>query len=348
MFLPVGFNLPFFRIPWVTLGWAAVCIVLFASLQLIETGEKILHELSVVPAVTNPFWHFFSYQFAHASWGHLVANLWYLFIFGWILENALGPLRFLISTLIFGGLAVTPEIIFQANPWMPIVGASGSVAYMMGATVALFPLSKVRLLFAFIPLPQIPMTFYLPVRYLAYLWLLMQVSGLAASVWLEPRPVAYATHLAGFGFGFLMGQVFRWGRKDHYVDIDLTGGDLKTFYQTLKNYQTGLTEEANLDLEKLSKKHSWFVSLQVQFLKTSILYQQRALSNQLWRQVFPSLMLTRSRQQIRQVMLAYLYSFQEMPPMEVEERNQMLQILKGSDSTPSVELLLHRQSGSKN
>src|SRR5690606_24655167 len=143
-----------------------------------------------------------------------------------------------------GAIAVLPELIIQHKNALPIVGASGSVAFMMGAVAFMFPNSKIRLLFLLIPFPNTPSSFFIPTRYLIYIWLGFQIFGLAFHAWIAPKPVAYATHLMGFLIGALIGLAYRSIRQVQHFDIDLSGKELKRFYHGLKALQENQVELA--------------------------------------------------------------------------------------------------------
>lgn len=327
MFIPIGSNLPLFRFPVVTMGWIFVSTVFFFYVA--RTGHsEISYQMSVIPAETNPIWKYFSYQFTHASFGHLLSNMWYFGIFGWILENAIGGPLFLGMTLLFGAVAVLPEVVFQSDLSVPIIGASGAVAFTMGTATALFPKSRVKLLFMLIPLPNFPNSIFVPIRYLVYFWLMMQVSGLAMNAWLPPKPVAYATHLAGFGLGLLVGLVMHFWKKDQYVDVELSGGDLKDFYAGLKAFQAEQFETANRTFDHISNRHPWTLRLQMQLFHTALIYRQKNLAEQIWRRTIPSLLMLRRTHDAEKALRSFWAAFHEMPPLLVQERVKLKHLLK--------------------
>lgn len=285
--------------------------------------------LAVVPAEQNPLWNFISYQFVHASLGHLLSNMWYLIIFGWILENALGSRKFLLFSLLAGAAAVLPEFIVQKNAELPIVGASGSVAFMMGAVFLLFPRAKLKLLFLLIPLPNTPASFFVPLRYLIYFWVSIQVSGLAFHHWVEPRPVAYATHLTGFALGMVIGVAYYFAtRRDFsFVDIDLAGGELRKFYDGLKALQKRDFEVAQRELESLSDRNPWMLNLQMQLLRVSIKNQQKELSYHIWKNALTGLFALKKQKQAKESVDSLIKTFGALPELEIQERVQLKQLL---------------------
>lgn len=224
VFLPVGSDIKPLRFPWVTVAWILVCLATFFLITRPELQrayqETITYGYAVVPSASNELWKYFAYQFFHSSLGHLLSNIWYFAIFGWIVESLLGARFFFIFALVAGALAVVPEQIFQVNPSLPVVGASGAVAFAIGALVGLRPQSQIKFWLMILPVGGFPNTLMVPIRYLVYFWLILQVSGLAMNQWLAPESVAYATHLTGFAIGALVGLAWR-PRSTTLVDSPL-------------------------------------------------------------------------------------------------------------------------------
>lgn len=353
MFFPIGFNLPFFRFPFVTVAWTILSVAIFfvisskdaesyrsqnavtstsnsapSEIRHWDIKDSATYQMAFIPAAHNQLWKYISYQFAHANFGHLLSNMWYLAVFGWILENALGPFLFLVMTLSLGALAVIPEFIFQVDPTMPIVGASGSVAVMMGAAATMFPRSKVRLLFTIIPMPNIPNSFFVPLRYLVYFWLVLQVSGLAMNTWLDPKPVAYATHLTGFALGLAFGLFFRMRHKENWLDIELSGKDLKNFYSGLEAYQRDLVEEGNLHLENISRKWPWVFTLQLKLFQIAVSHRQRDLAEKIWKPLSSGVLMLKRHREAEWALQEYVKAFGDLPQLQVQERVMLSRLLR--------------------
>lgn len=339
MLLPIGSNLPFFRIPWMTIAWGVICCLLYffvtrhdvALIQgssSIDLSRSLTFALAVHPDHSNPFINYFSYQFVHGSLGHLISNLWYLLIFGWIVENALGSYQFLALSLIGGALAVIPELYVQQNYSTPIVGASGSIAFMMGMTALMFPLARIRLLFLLIPLPNMPSSFFIPIRYLVYFWLLLQISGLASQLYFEQKPVAYATHLTGFGLGAIVGLIIAIWKKTYskskrFEDVDLSGRELKRFYDSLKSFNAKNAEEAQQLLCDLSDKNPWTLRLQLQIFDLGVRYRQKRLCDHVMKNLGPILIALKKSKDIQRIESEYQIAFSDELPLSRAQRLQL-------------------------
>ncbi|RFU83514.1 rhomboid family intramembrane serine protease [Streptomyces triticagri] len=139
--------------------------------------------------------------FVHGSWVHLLGNLLFLYVFGAMVEERFGHLRFAVFYLVSGGLALLGFAIADAGSRETLVGASGAISAVLGAFLWLFPSARVTSLFPFL--------FFLPLRFPAWLvlpfWALLQ--WLAAQRHTSGPGVAYLAHLLGFGLGFLYAWV---------------------------------------------------------------------------------------------------------------------------------------------
>lgn len=337
MFLPIGSNIPRRQPPYATYAWAAVCAFVFFFITQIEllkfaqseaglkTADLWSFRWAVLPQTANDLWNFFSYQFIHGSFGHLLANVWYLLIFGAILEAALGWRLFLSIGLLGGAIAVIPEIFIQTNQDMPIVGASGSVAVMMGAATAMYPRSRVRLLFLLIPLPNTPSSFFFPLRYLVYFWLLMQISGLASQLWVEASPIAYATHLSGFGLGLFVGLLF--GQKDrNFFDVDLSGKDLQRFYSSLQKIEED-KDSAVSELQSLVDEHPWMHRFQLQVYDLAIRYRLQCLAESVWKNLFPVLVGLGRKKELLRCWDDFAEAFEDLPPHSFQQQVLLKRLL---------------------
>ncbi|HEY6352620.1 MAG TPA: rhomboid family intramembrane serine protease [Candidatus Angelobacter sp.] len=145
---------------------------------------------------------FLSSMFMHASWLHLLVNMWGLAIFGDNVEDRLGHLRYLLFYLVCGLGANVTHYLFNINSPVPSVGASGAIAGVMGAYFVLFPKARV-LTWAF--------TFFL-IRLPAWLvlgyWFVLQfLAGAAAAMSYSPHEtggIAVWAHVGGFITGVVL------------------------------------------------------------------------------------------------------------------------------------------------
>lgn len=144
-------------------------------------------------------WQLITYQFIHDPWGvgHILFNLLFLWVFGNAVESRLGRVGYLAFYLIGGVVAALAHGLF--NPQAPVIGASGSIAGVSGAFLALFPRARIRVLVIFfiIGLYHIPAAWFILFYFVVDLLRQTNESLLGAG-----GNVAYAAHLAGYVYGF--------------------------------------------------------------------------------------------------------------------------------------------------
>ena len=143
----------------------------------------------------EPLISVFTSLFLHGSVGHVLFNMWFLWLFGNNVEEAYGRIRYLFLYFL-GGVAATGAFVFM-NPesTVPLVGASGAIAAVLGAYAVLFPGHRVLSLVGWLVIP-VPAALFLGV------WFLAQF-GLGGT------NVAWEAHAGGFLFGVLMTLPFR-------------------------------------------------------------------------------------------------------------------------------------------
>ena len=146
----------------------------------------------------------FTSMFLHGGWDHIVGNMLFLWVFGNNVEDALGPIRFLLW-YICAGVAATAAQTFvtlqfgdAADASIPNIGASGAVSGILGAYLILLPNAKV-LTFIFFLLREIPAIFFLGFWFLFQLW----SGGYAITHPEEGGGIAFFAHIGGFVFGML-------------------------------------------------------------------------------------------------------------------------------------------------
>ena len=140
-------------------------------------------------------------MFLHGSWVHLLGNMLYLWIFGNNVEDRLGHLRYLLFYLACGYVATYAFAFANPLSTVPMVGASGAIAGVLGGYLVLFPGARVTSL--------VPFLFFLPARLPAWVvlgsWFLLQwLYAEGAAIAEEAGQVAYLAHVAGFIAGMFL------------------------------------------------------------------------------------------------------------------------------------------------
>ncbi|MBM4042533.1 MAG: rhomboid family intramembrane serine protease [Planctomycetes bacterium] len=155
-----------------------------------------------------PVWlTFFTSMFLHGGWMHLLGNMWYLWIFGDNVEDRMGHIKFLVFYLLCGLAAAGAQLAANSGSNVPMVGASGAIAGVLGAYLLAFPYARVSTLIFlgfFITVVQLP-AFIL----LGFWFLLQFFSGMESMTLAETGGVAWWAHVGGFVAGMLLLFVFQ-------------------------------------------------------------------------------------------------------------------------------------------
>lgn len=145
-------------------------------------------------------------MFMHGSWMHILGNMWFLWVFGDNVEDAMGPIRFLIFYLLCGGLAAAAQVVADPSSTIPMVGASGAIGGVMGAYIMLYPKVNVHLIVILVVLVT---SFRVPAVAMLGYWALLQVIGGFTSLGSTGGGVAFWAHIGGFAAGALLAHVFK-------------------------------------------------------------------------------------------------------------------------------------------
>ncbi|HET8726259.1 MAG TPA: rhomboid family intramembrane serine protease [Alphaproteobacteria bacterium] len=148
-------------------------------------------------------------MFLHGSWGHIIGNALFLWVFGNNIEDSTGPFRFLVFYLVCGLVAVVAHVVMAPTSPVPTVGASGAISGIMGAYLVLYPRARVNILFfllIFIRIIPVP-------AWMALLWwfALQVLTGLPQLSPIRPEVsggVAVWAHVGGFLAGVLLIKLF--------------------------------------------------------------------------------------------------------------------------------------------
>jgi membrane associated rhomboid family serine protease len=155
-------------------------------------------------------------SFLHGGWLHIIFNMWFLWLAGTVLEDAWGRIVYPIFYLVCGALGFAIHGIVFPGSLVPVLGASGAIAGLMGAFLARFPKTRIRLAwFVFIK----PIKFYVPAYIILPLWLLIEVlwGALFAAAHAEGG-VAHWAHIGGFAFGALGALILKYSGVEHSID----------------------------------------------------------------------------------------------------------------------------------
>ncbi len=155
-------------------------------------------------------------NFLHAGWLDIIFNMWFLWLAGTVLEDIWGRIVYPIFYLACGALVFAIHAALFPGSLAPVLGASGAIAGLMGAFLARFPKTRVRLLFM---VSLKPVRLFMPAYVIIPLWLLAQVFWRALSAALGMNAgVAYWADIGGFAFGALAALLLKYSGIEHSLD----------------------------------------------------------------------------------------------------------------------------------
>lgn len=218
--LPIRDDQPRYSTPWVTWFLIGLNLVIFLMESTLDARSLnlVIHQFGVVPyhlaaflagsskyplpVVVLPF---FTSMFLHASWLHVIGNMWYLYIFGDNVEDYLGHFKYLVFYLLTGLIAMMAQVAINLHSTVPSVGASGAIAGVLGAYFVLYPRARVLTWF-FVFVLWVPAWIIL-----GYWFVLNFLTGTATALAVQGRNmggVAFWAHVGGFVSGALLVKVF--------------------------------------------------------------------------------------------------------------------------------------------
>lgn len=155
-----------------------------------------------------------SSQFLHVGWLHLLVNVLYLGVFGAAVEGAIGSPRFVVLYLLGGAIGAGAHVLAQPDATQPAIGASGAVAAVIAANLALSPGGTLGTLAPVLFVSSSSTARDLPALGLLLVWVVAQVfSGVAGLDAPEGVMVAWWSHLGGFLGGLALSGLLRPRRR---------------------------------------------------------------------------------------------------------------------------------------
>jgi len=218
--LPIRDDQPRYSTPWVTRFLIALNLLIFFFEATLDRRSLValISQFAVVPshlarvlantsayplpAIALPF---LTSLFLHASWMHVIGNIWFLYIFGDNVEDYLGHFKYLVFYLLTGVLAMGTHVAVNLQSTAPALGASGAIAGVLGAYFVLYPRARVLTWF-FVFVVWVPAWIIL-----GYWFVLNFLSGTATALMVQRQNmggVAFWAHVGGFISGALLVKIF--------------------------------------------------------------------------------------------------------------------------------------------
>lgn len=200
--------------PVVTYALIAVNLAVFLFETSLDEGalKLVVEQHGVVPQVLSEgivdgrWTTLLSSLFLHGGWLHLLSNMWFLHVFGDNVEERLGHLRYLGFYLLCGGCAAIAQVAMDPSSTVPMVGASGAIAGLLGAYVVLAPNARIVTLvpiFIFVQFVELPAYVFIFVWFGLQLlmgWMALDDIGDATG------GIAFFAHIGGFVAGLVLMQ----------------------------------------------------------------------------------------------------------------------------------------------
>lgn len=210
--IPLSDSHPAGRFPfWV---WVILAINIYVFFLEITTpnADLIIAQFALIPAQVDfgeisTLTPFITSQFLHGGFLHIISNMLFLWIFGDNVEAKIGFLGFPFLYLFSGAIGGLSQYLFIPDSSIPMLGASGAIAGVLGAYFAWFPHHNIRTL---IPIFGLPAIVNIPASVMLIYWFVTQLFSGAFSVTLLGQDlggVAYLAHVGGFMSGWVMAKL---------------------------------------------------------------------------------------------------------------------------------------------
>jgi len=215
MIFPIKVTQPSYSKPVVTVLLIMANVLVFLHefwLQMVDPYS--LNHFMTLYSLRPAYFHvanIFTSMFVHANWIHVIGNMLFLWVFGESVEDILGHGKYLLFYLLCGLAAAIAQMAIDPSSRVPMVGASGAIAGVMGAYLVKFPKSRVVMLFWFFFF----FTFDLPAWFMLVYWFGLQFAGGLGSIAETTQGgTAFFAHLGGFVAGIVL--VYTMGTRQPY------------------------------------------------------------------------------------------------------------------------------------
>ena len=220
MIFPIKVTQPSYSKPTVTVLLIVANVLVFLHefwLQMVDPYS--LNHFMTLYSFRPAYFHFsniFTSMFVHAGWIHVIGNMLFLWVFGDNVEDILGHGKYLLFYLLCGLAAAVAQMAIDPFSRVPMVGASGAIAGVMGAYLVKFPRSRVVMLFWFFFF----FTFDLPAWFMLIYWFALQFfGGVGSMAEASQGGTAFFAHVGGFVAGIVLVNIMGarqpyWRRRD--------------------------------------------------------------------------------------------------------------------------------------
>lgn len=211
MLFPYKDDNPRVLYPYVTFGIIYFSLFVFLFQLFLSSTEdslaiKLIYTFGFTPNKFNIF-SIFTSLFLHGGFSHFIGNMWFLYIFGDNVESILGHLKYFIFYLSSGLFAALLQYLITPHSSIPMIGASGAIAGILGAYLISFPKAQVHV---FVMLFVFFTTLIVPAKIVLGIWFLVQLSeGFSEFGVISKGGVAWFAHIGGFLSGIVLVKKFQ-------------------------------------------------------------------------------------------------------------------------------------------
>lgn len=208
---PISDSIKVHRFPFLNIGLIAITIYVFFQQFATSSPDLFIQKYALIPTlikISDPstFAPFFTAIFLHGGFLHIISNMWFLWIFGDNVEMRLGWIFYSILYLIAGIIGNFVQYFLMPNSSIPMLGASGAVAGVLGAYYVFFPHSKIK---TFIPVFGLPAIIEISAPFMLGYWFILQlISGAASLPFSSQGGIAFWAHVGGFLTGVIIAKIF--------------------------------------------------------------------------------------------------------------------------------------------
>ena len=214
MLFPYKDDNPRILVPYVTYAIISINVLIFVfqlNMGMVSSAaeREFIYRFGFIPANFSIITVFTS-MFLHGGISHIMGNMWFLWVFGDNVEGVLGHVKFAVFYIICGLAATMSQLFVDPSSTIPMVGASGAIAGVLGMYMIRFPHARVHV-FAFIII--FFTTFRVPAMFVLGFWFFNQLTnGLGSLGFDTTGGVAWFAHIGGFISGVMLNQAFKYIR----------------------------------------------------------------------------------------------------------------------------------------
>ena len=211
MLFPYKDDNPRILVPYVTYAIISINVLIFVfqlNMGMVSSAaeREFIYRFGFIPSNFSIITVFTS-MFLHGGISHIMGNMWFLWVFGDNVEGVLGHVKFAVFYIICGLAATMSQLFVDPSSTIPMIGASGAIAGVLGMYMIRFPHARVHV-FAFIII--FFTTFRIPAMFVLGFWFFNQLTnGLGSLGFDTTGGVAWFAHIGGFISGVMLNQAFK-------------------------------------------------------------------------------------------------------------------------------------------